>query len=100
MYDIAQNKWSRAPDMNEPRLYHSSCALGPEMIYTFFGTSVNGHGYHARTLSSFERINAKTLLGWELISTVSWNQCVRYHPIVAALSKTEIVIFGGTDPNE
>ena len=36
-YDIARDVWSAAPALNVPRMNHSSCVLGYNAIYAFFG---------------------------------------------------------------
>ena len=68
MYNISQDVWYLAPDLNEERENASSCELG-EFIYTFGGLKSQA-GYQ---LNSIERLNAKLLTSgyenvrWEML---------------------------------
>ena len=91
-YSCKDNKWRRAPALNQPRIFHSTCALG-DMLYTFAGR-VDKKKYH----DTMERLNAKECVNrresaWQLIALQTLPP--RKDTAVAAISHNEIVILGG-----
>ena len=56
MYNISQDSWSIAPEMNIKRYHHSSCGLD-DMVYV-----VCGRYSSSVLLDSIERLNARLFI--------------------------------------
>ena len=61
-YSIADDKWSRLPNLNEARATHSSCTFAARYILVFGGITDD-----YRHLNSFERLDMMDRKKWELI---------------------------------
>ena len=64
-YSVKNNNWTKAPEMNDRRWYHSQCTLD-DYLYVFFGMSYDGKP------NSIEWINARKVISgipinWSLI---------------------------------
>jgi hypothetical protein len=52
LYNIAQNKWTEMPMLNQGRHYHASCDFNGELVYVFCGISNSTKRYS----NSIERL--------------------------------------------
>ena len=66
VFDIGNNRWSKAPPLQEARYYHSSCVLNSQIIYTFGGSNANGS-----FLQSMEFLDCAALVAGGLNSGAS-----------------------------
>ena len=56
MYNINENAWTDAPEMNYARHHHSGCTMS-DYVYVFCGSS-----YINSNLNSIERLNVSDLI--------------------------------------
>eukprot|EP00354_Favella_ehrenbergii_P004568 CAMPEP_0170458228 /NCGR_PEP_ID=MMETSP0123-20130129/5256_1 /TAXON_ID=182087 /ORGANISM="Favella ehrenbergii, Strain Fehren 1" /LENGTH=100 /DNA_ID=CAMNT_0010722283 /DNA_START=508 /DNA_END=810 /DNA_ORIENTATION=- len=79
-YDVARQRWNRAPGLNVVRGHHSSTALGSR-VYAFFGQTTNGSKLDSiETLNALDHINGKNT-SWELIANDGWKATPRDYPL-------------------
>ena len=94
VYNIKDNRWSKAPQLKNRRTQRSSCSLG-EYVY------VTGGIYQGSYLNSIERFDVRTGFkqGWEVIGNIEgFRQCLRriYLLMVPLSTQGDILVFGGS----
>ena len=98
-YDIAKDEWFSAPQLQVERAYHSSCGIG-QFIYAMCGLNDSG------CLNSIERMDVDvcleswfpSFLRWELLNFANQDALTpRGNTLMAPISDTKILVFGGDD---
>ena len=92
-YDITTDSWHKIHELTEPKFWLCGCSFGNHYIYIFGGTTkgddVLDHIDRRNTLDDgapWERVNLNLATDWTPIMQAA---CVQ-------ISKTEILIYGGT----
>ena len=94
MFDIENDEWNLAPNLNKKRAAHSSCSL-ENSIFVFCGAT---QAY----MMSIEMLDAEGFINgepveWQLVQLNEGSLSPRENPLVASLSDTELLILGGFD---
>ena len=91
VYDIQQQKWYDAPDLQEARNEHSSLCLDGT-VYVFGGEGT----WECEGNKTIESLKVDVDQQWSIVC--EHELVYRHHAAITAISKNTIAVFGGDKP--